>query len=71
MTQYQTLARDEHELSPSPAPARSDTLNDPSDPWHDGVIDVSARPRRVFSLHFNNLKCHVLIFFFALPAVPR
>lgn len=32
MANYQTLPRDEHELSPSPGPARSDTLNIPYDP---------------------------------------
>ena len=64
MAHYQNLPRDEHELSPSPAPAgsdtpRSDTPNDPYDPWNHGVIDVSARPRRVF-----------FFFFFILTKVP-
>ncbi|KIM40964.1 glycoside hydrolase family 5 protein [Hebeloma cylindrosporum] len=41
MAQYHSISRDEHELSPSLAPApSSDTLNDPHDPWNDELVNM-------------------------------
>jgi len=51
MAQYKSISADEHELSPSPGPTQTETLNDPNEPWNDELVNmVSARLRRVFSL---------------------
>jgi len=68
MAHYQPVSRDEHELSSSLVPSRTETLNDPNDPsndpsndpWNDELTHtVSARPQRGFFLPFHNVKSHI------------